>query len=834
MADACEGDADLRREVESLLKSDAEAGSFIETPAVAARAATADSSPDPGASDRHRPRLDAGVRLGPYEITSFVGAGGMSEVYRARDARLGRTVAIKILHGGAGDATAQARLVREARHASTLSHPHVCTIYDVHEAGGVPFIVMEYVEGRTLGDLLHPDGLPIAELLGYGIQVAQALEHAHSRGIVHRDLKASNVVVGADGRAKLLDFGLARRLPGTIADVSGSTIEHGALAGTLSHMAPEVLVGRDADARADLWALGVLLYEMAAGRLPFRGDTPFATSQAILRDPVPPLPAHVPMPLRMIIAGCLAKDPAERYQSAAYVRGALEALHHGSARRLMMRLLAARGIRAIKKRVVVAAMLTLLTAAAASTWMRSGGRTERMPVIAVLPFENASGDTAQAYFADGTTEAIIADLGRVRSARVISLPSVMRYRDGQPEPAGAALGADFVGVGTVSRAGKRLHVSIRLVETRTGRVRWTETYDRDVRDVLALQGEIVRGLASAAGLPIEEDARKHLAALRAVRPEVYEAYLKGRYHWSQRTEPSLRQAVQDFEETLALDATYAPAYAALADCYNQLGTVLVGNGSPAEWRPKAAHAAIQALQLDPYLADAHAALGYVRHYDWEWTAAERDFRRALELNPSHALAHVWYANLLASLSRMDEALREVELARDLDPFSLVVNTNVGWTLTMAGRPDEAIAQLRRTLEIDPDYPQAVYRLGVAYLKAGRTEEGLRELESNVRLSRRSPSSLAYLAAWYARAGRPEKSRELLREVLDASAQRYVPPVAVAAAYEALGEADAHFAWMEKAFAERANGLAYASVGAATSRFRDDPRQRDLLRRVWGR
>ncbi len=830
MADACEGDPDLRREVESLLRSDEEAGSFIETPAVAQRVST-DSSKESGASDRHRPRLDDGARLGPYEITSLVGVGGMSEVYRARDTRLRRTVAIKILHGGAGDDAAQAQLVREARHASTLSHPHVCAIYDVQESGGVPFIVMEYVEGRSLGDLLRPDGLPIAELLAYGLQVAQALEHAHSRGIVHRDLKAANVVVGADGCAKLLDFGLARRLPGTIAAVSASTIDHGALAGTLSHMAPEVLLGRDADARSDVWALGVLLYQMAAGRLPFRGETPFATSQAILRDPAPALPARAPLPLRMIVGRCLAKDPAERYQSAADVKAALEALHHGSSRRLMVRLFAARAERAIRKRAAIAAFLTLLAAAAASTWMGSGARPDRMPVLAVLPFENASGDATQAYFADGTTEAIIAELGRVRSARVISLPSVMRYRDGQPEQAGAALGADLVGVGTVSRAGERLRVGIRLVETRTGRVRWTETYDRDVRDVLALQGEIVRGLASAAGLPIEEDARRRLAAVRAVRPDVYEAYLKGRTHWNQRTEPSLRQAVRDLNEALALDTTYAPAYAALADCYNQLGTVLVGNGSPAEWRPKAAHAAIQALRIDPGLADAHAALGYVRHYNWEWAAAERDFRRALELNPSHALAHVWYANLLSSLGRMDEALREVELARDLDPFSLVVNTNVGWTLAMAGRRDDAIAQLTRTLEIDPDYPQAHFRLGCAYLDVGRIEEGLRELEANVRLSLRSPSSVASLASGYARAGRPEKSRELLKEVLDASAQRYVPPVAVASVYEALGEADAHFFWQEKAFAERANGFAYFVRGSATSRFRDDPRQLDLLRRM---
>ena len=302
----------------------------------------------------------------------------MSQVYRTRDVRLGRTVAIKILHGGAGDAAAQAWLVREARHASTLSHPNVCTVHDVHDAGGVPFIVMEYVEGPTLGDPTPPAGLPIAELLGYGLQVVQALEHAHSRGIVHRDLKAANVVVDADGRAKLLDFGLARRLPGALAIASGSTIDHGALAGTLSHMAPEVLLGRDADARADIWALGVLLYQMAAGRLPFKGETPFATSQAILLDPAPRLTGHVPLALRMIIDGCLAKDPAERYQSAADVRGALETIHSGGARRLTVRFLAARGLRAIKKGAPVAAVLTLPAASAASTWPHSGDRNDRM------------------------------------------------------------------------------------------------------------------------------------------------------------------------------------------------------------------------------------------------------------------------------------------------------------------------------------------------------------------------------------------------------------------------------------------------------------------------
>ncbi len=835
VSDACAGDEDLRWEVESLLRNDAEAGSFIEAPGVAFPEVAASLSPGGAASGGHGPRLSDGARLGPYEIVSFVDAGGMSEVYRARDVRLGRAVAIKILRGPDGDVTALARLVREARHASTLDHPNVCTIHDVSEAGGVPFIVMEYVEGPSLGDLVPPDGLPLAELLGFALQVVSALEHAHSRGIVHRDLKAANVVVGADGCAKLLDFGLARRLPGGPATVSNSTVEHVLLAGTLSHMSPEALLGHDVDARSDLWALGVLLYQMAAGRLPFQGETPFATSQAILHDAAPPLPATVPLPLRMIVDGCLEKAPADRYQRASDVRSALEMLRDGHVRRLTLRLLAAPGGHTARRRAAVAAATAaavLLAAGAASTWVRSARRTGRVPVIAILPFENVSGDASQGYFADGTTGALIAQLGRIRSARIISFPSVARHRGARPAQAGAALGADLVGAGTMSHSGQRLRASIRLVETRTGRERWAETWDRDVRDVLVLQGEIVRGLATAAGLPIEEDARRSLTALRAVQPEVYTAYLEGRDHWNRRTEVSLRQAVSDFEDALALDPTFAPAHAALAGCYNQLGTVLVGNASPAEWRPKARHAAIRALQLDPDLAEAHAALGYVHHYDWEWAASEKDFRRALELNPSYALAHVWYANLLASLGRMDEALREVELGRDLDPFSLVVNTNVGWTLSMAGRPGDAIAQLTRTLQLDPDYPQARLRLGQAYFQAGRAEEGLRELEANARLGKRSGSSLAYLAEGYARAGRPEVARELLREALDGPAHRYVPPLALAAAYAALGEADAHFECTERAFAEKANGLAYASrFGADTSPFRDDPRQRDLRKRL---
>jgi Tfp pilus assembly protein PilF len=385
--------------------------------------------------------------------------------------------------------------------------------------------------------------------------------------------------------------------------------------------------------------------------------------------------------------------------------------------------------------------------------------------------------------------------------------------------------------GSIERAGERLRVRVRLMTASSAQVIWSNTYDRSVRETLAVANDIVRAVAASGELRMTSAARERLSATRAVGPDVYEAYLKGRYYWNQRTEPSLKTAIAYFEKAIAVDPTYAPPYAAVADCYNQLATLNLSTGSPQEWRPRAAAAAIKALQIDSELAEAHATLGYVHHYDWQWSDAEKEFRRAIELNPSYALAHMWYANLLASRRRDEEAMREVLLARDLDPLSLIVNTNVGWVLNMAGRYDEAIVELRRTLGLDPRYVQAHRRLAIAYVGAGRFDEAIAEMLTVVRLTESNPSSLGGLGQIYARVGRTAEARRILNDLLVLARTRYVSPGVMASLYIELGEHDNAFRWLEEAYRERSNYMAYLLVDDVHDSITSDPRYKDLLVRV---
>jgi tetratricopeptide (TPR) repeat protein len=423
-------------------------------------------------------------------------------------------------------------------------------------------------------------------------------------------------------------------------------------------------------------------------------------------------------------------------------------------------------------------------------------------------------------------------MGSVDGVRVLSRTTVMKYR-GSPKPpdlVGRELAADAVLVGSIQREGERLRLRARFV-TSAGRVLWSQDYDRSLRETLAVQNEIVRAVAASGGMRMTDAARARLSATRAVAPDVHEAFLQGRYYWNHRTEPSIKTAVTYFEKAIALDPTYAPPYAAVADCYNQLGTLFLSTGSPQEWRPRARTVAIKALQIDPELAEAHATLGYTRHYDWRWGDAEKDFKRAIELNPSYALAHIWYANLLGSQRRFDEAFREVSFARDLDPLSLIVNTNVGWIMNMADRYDESMVQLRRTLELDPNYEQAHRRLADAYAGLGRYDDAIRELQTLVRLSNNSSSSLGALAQISARAGRTAEARKILDELLLRARTRYVSPGVLASTYFELGDRDEAFRWVEQAYRERSNYVAYIAIDDALDSVRSDARYLNLLRRV---
>lgn len=816
---ACRGDHGLHDEVASLLTSDGQVGDFIEQPAAALLAGTREG--------RFTPRLSAGTALGRYEILEFLGAGGISEVYRARDSRLGRTVALKLVTDPQ-DGDAGTRLLTEAQHASILNHPNICGVYEAEEGGGLPFIVLELVEGPTLHDVLKERRPSISEAVQWAKEIAGALDHAHRRGVIHRDLKCANVALSPEGGVKVLDFGLSRRImgPGGTCQSPAAILTDASVAGTLTHIAPEVLRGEPLDQRIDLWALGVMLYQMTSGVLPFKGATAFQTAQAILEVAPAPLPANVPLDLQRLVERCLAKDPALRFETAAELRDALHACDVAG------RATPRRG--EIRRRLGAAAALAalILVAAWSGDWPLLS-RERPTPVLAVLPLENVSGDSTQAFFADGVTEALIAELGRIDGVRVIAPGTSMRYKAAATAVRDAARDMDAGRLlqGSVARTGNAVRLSTRLVDAASGRVIWSEDYHRDAREMQALQATVAEAIARAVEIEVTAEDSRRFATVRAVDPDVYEAYLKGRYYWNQRTGESIRVAISNFEAALTLDPTYAPAYAALADCYNQLATVLVSGGPPSEWRPKAAQAAIKALQIDGDLAEAHATLGFVRHYDWEWEESERSFRRAIALNPSYALARIWYANFLCSRRRFEDAIREVMVARELDPLSLIVNTNVGWVFFRARRNDEAIVELKKALALDPTYLQAHIRLVDSYWYAGRVDAALEASETVARLSQRSLTGLLLLEQARVRAGRPNEFDRRLTELIAGLPETYASPGAIANAYFAVGRNEEGFDWLHRAYDERANNMAYLAVEPIYDGVRDDPRFKALVRAI---
>jgi TolB-like protein/Tfp pilus assembly protein PilF len=813
---ACRGNHQLFEEVSSLLDSDEQAGTFIERPAAALLTGAATTP--------FAPRFAPGAVVGRFEILEFLGAGGISEVYRARDSRLGRTVALKFVTDP-DDKEAGSRLLVEAQHASILNHPNICGVHEAEHDAAPPFIVLELVEGPTLADVLKERRPAIHEVVQWGTHIAAALDHAHRHGVIHRDLKTANVALSPHATIKVLDFGLSRQLAETDGAAQSPTaiLTNASVAGTLTHIAPEVLKGAPLDHRVDLWAFGVMLYQLTSGTLPFKRASAFDTATAILEDTPDPLPATVPAALRRMIERCLAKDPALRFATAAELREALAAVP-------LDRVAPWRGV---GRPTMVAALATVIAIAGWFGWQQLAGPITTTPRLAVLPFENASGDTAQAFFADGVTEELISALGRIDGVRVIAAGTSMRYRNGarSMRDMARADGAERLLEGSIASDGEQVRLSARLIDAATGRVVWSEDYQRDVRQVLTLHAAVASAVAGAIRVELNAEDARRFAEVRAVAPEVYEAYLKGRFHWNQRTADSLRTAVRYFETAIALDPTYAPAYASLADCYNQLGTVIVAGGSPKEWRPRAMEAAVKALQIDGALGEAHATVGFVRHYDWQWTEAEDSFRRAIALNPNYALGRIWYANLLCSLRRFDEAVAEVLIARDLDPLSLIVSTNVGWVFYRARRHEEAIAEYQRGLALDSTYLQAHMRLVDAYLAVGRFSDAIDEAETVARLSKRNPADVMLLERTKLLAGRPNEFERRLGELIAESSKAYASPATIANAYFAVGRNDEGFVWLERSYRERTNNIAYLAVEPVYDGVRDDPRFTRMLQGI---
>ncbi len=776
-----------------------------------------------------------GQTLGHYHIEARLGEGGMGVVYRARDTQLERTVALKLLGKRLpADDAARARLLREARSASALNHPHICTIYEVGEAGGEVYIAMEYVEGRPLSAVIPGQGLPVEQVLRYGTQMADALAHAHERGVIHRDLKSSNVAITPQGRAKILDFGLAKRLrdeelEGVTRSAAALTAA-GAIVGTLAYLAPEVLQGKPADARSDLWGLGVVLYEMAAGKLPFQGQTGFELSSAVLREPPAPLPAGVPAGLRAVILRCLAKDPGERYQRAGEVRAALEALQSGAAvaavsdRRQRRRRLALAG----GALAAILAVLAALNINRVRERLRGRASTAQIESLAVLPLENLSHDPEQEYFADGMTEELITDLAKISALRVISRTSVMRYRRTEkPLPQIAReLNVDAVVEGSVERSGNRVRITAQLIQAATDKHLWAESYERDLRDVLSLQDEVARAIASEIKVKLTPQEQTRLASARPVNPEAHELYLKGRYFLNQAGEVAVKKAVNYFLQAIEKDPNYAPAYSGLGDSYAFASYYAYLPAKEANGKSRAA--VTKALELDDSLAEAHTSLGVLRQYsDWDLQSAEREFKRAMELNPSYPDAYRWYADGLQARGRFDEAIAMIGRALELDPFSFRTHWIACSLFYFARRYDEAMNEGRKVVELYPEAGTGHATLGLVYEQKGMFPQAILEFQK--------VDAKEDLAHVYALSGRRSDALKLLEELKEASeGESSVRAYDVAVVYAGLGEKEQALEWLEKEYHarhERPSDMVYLGVDPHLDPLRSDPRFKDLLRRV---
>jgi len=779
---------------------------------------------------------------GRYTIERELGRGGMAIVYLAQDLKHRRSVAIKVLHPELAAAVGTDRFLREIEIAASLTHPHIVPLHDSGEADSFAYYVMPYVEGESLRErLTRETQLPLDEAVQIGREVADALAHAHSHDVVHRDIKPENILLEA-GHAVVSDFGIARAITAAGGEKLTAT---GLAVGTPAYMSPEQLAGGEhVDGRTDVYSLGCVLYEMLAGEPPFTGPTAQAIQARKLTDPVPRLRTireTVPDALDQVIRRALAKNPADRFATAHQLAEALERGRTQDAAAGAESPVAREGPTPRRRSARTAAVVaTAVVLAAASWWAFNASRGRRAGVagptrvesLAVLPLDNFTGDPGQEYFVDGMTEALIADLSKIGALRVISRRSVMQYKAvSKPLPEIAKeLHVGFVVEGSVVQAGGRVRITAQLIEGATDRHLWAETYERDLRDVLALQSEVARAIAHEVKIKLTPQEQARLETARPIDPAAHEAYLLGRYLWNKRTAAGLAKAFTYFRQAISKDSSYAAAYAGMADYYNVLP--FYSRHSPAEVFPQAKAAALKALEIDETLAEAHAALAYITaYYDWDLHGAEREFQRALDLNPSNAAAHHSYSRLLAALGRVDEALAEIKRSEALDPVSPLLQANTAMILYFGGRYDQAIEQLHRTLELDSSYVVAQWGLGLAYEQKALYAPAITMMEKAAAGSARDANFLGSLGHVYAIAGRRRAARQIINELQEQSKRGYVSSYHVGLVYAGLGEDERAIAWLQKAAHERSTLLVYLRMDPRLATLRSDRRFQALTHQV---
>jgi eukaryotic-like serine/threonine-protein kinase len=776
--------------------------------------------------------LPTGTRLGPYEILSLVGAGGMGEVYKGRDTRLDRLVAIKVLSSGSMDPERRARFEREARTVASLSNPHICPLYDVGESQSSLFLVMEYLEGSTLAARLATASLGLGEALDVAVQVADALHAAHARGIVHRDIKPANIFL-VGGHAKVLDYGVAFRIrdaivsgsPEPASDVStalaldGRLTSPGTTVGTVVYMSPEQAMGIDTDARSDLFSLGVVLYEMATGRLPFHGSNAVAALDAVLhKAPVAPreINRRVPGELERVILKALEKPVDLRYQTAVDLLADLKRVRrdlvHGDA--------------------VAGSGHPARSGAAAGRPRRKTSSDSGLRRVAVLPFENEGGDSEMEYLSDGLTETLINSLAQLPMLQVLARSTVFRFKaSADPLEAGRQLDVRALVTGRVMQRGDTLVVSAELVDVRDGSSLWGGRYQRRSAEILDVEEEIAREIVDGLRVRLTRDQRKRLAKRSTSSADAYQAYLKGRFEANQWTASGYHRALGHFNHALEKDPDFALAYAGLADLYSSLTASEIVGLPPSEQLTKARAAAQQALERDETLPEAHLALAEIKlSHDWDWRGADREFRRALELNPNLTIALHRYSHLLVPLQRWEQSLSVSRRALELDPLDPEMHVHMGWHHFHARQYDAAERVCRQALEIDQEFHEAFWFLGVALGEQGRLAEAAAAIRQAAALSD-SAAERASLGYVLAKAGEQADARQVLARFERERAERHVSAYNFALVLAGFGDTEQTLQWLHRALFEHGPQMICVAVDPRFDFLHAHPAFRALVKRM---
>ena len=737
-----------------------------------------------------------GQTISHYKILEKLGEGGMGVVYKAIDKNLDRTVALKFLasHLVSNDESRR-RFIREAKAAAALQHPNICTVYEIDEVNGQTFIAMAYLDGQELSEEIESGPIKVERLLDLAEQVARGLQEAHGKGVVHRDIKPANIMVTAQGQAVLMDFGLAQ-----LAHGASKLTKEGTSLGTSAYMSPEQTSGEKIDLRTDVWALGVVLYEMATGKMPFQGHYEQAILYSILNEPPEPITAvrtGLPVALELLVNKCLAKRAGERYQTIGDLLADLGSL----------------------KRATQSGGVT----------RSSSGLKAARPSIAVLPFENRSRGDEDEYFSDGISEDITSALGKVERLQVAPRSMAFQFKGKRPTPreVGAVLHVGHVLEGSVRRSGNRVRINVELIAIEEGYQVWSERYDRVMEDIFEIQDEISQAIVENLKVKLVGREKELLAKRYTENLEAYNLCLRGRYYWYRRTPEAFQKAIGFYQQALAEDPDYALAHAGLADCHTSLG--FYGVLPPKEARSRATAAASKALEIDADLAAAHASIGAVESlYHWNWATGERAFQRAIELDSSYPVGHLWYsAFALLPLGRLDEAYSEWKRAAELDPVTPIVSVGPGLVLWFQRQYDRAIEEVPKTFELDPNFFWAHFVLGEAYLQKGEYGRAIAALNrGNVPQFRDG-----HLGYAYAVSGESEKARKLIQELQAGSQPEHQVPYHLAMIYFGLGETDRAFECLEKACEARSTQLFWIKVLPELDSVRSDPRFQAILRRM---